>query len=230
MKKSNGTVNSDVKVVDDKKERTNKNKSKFGNSNATIAAKDKKLSQDNYSAAMKMLSQYRQSSSEQSRNIEDFSVSFTDMSMEQRGIPVMDKSNSKMKAENNNVTVTKEGTKVPLFNGLNILATPLSMQTGTSEDSDWQLQGSFGSVSFSTNENTSTDKVIGTIQLSSEKDYSKLKHAHLTSNDEQSKNTKSSVDYISANNDDKETKENDNINSEVNSNRIQSEKKEDEED
>ena len=133
IEKSNGTVNSDVKVVDDKKERTNKNKSKFGNSNAAIVAKDKKLSQDNYSDAMKMLSQYRQSSSEQSRNIEDFSVSFTDMSMEQRGIPVMDKSNSQMKAENENVTVTKEGTKVPLFNGPNILATPLSMQTGTSE-------------------------------------------------------------------------------------------------
>ena len=72
--------------------------------------------------------------------------------------------------------------------------------------------------------------MIGTIQLSSEKDYSKLKHAHLTSNDEQSKNTKSSVDYISVNNDDKETKENDNVNSEVNLNRIQSEKKEHEED
>ena len=92
----------------------------------------------------------------------------------------MDKSNSEMRAENENVTVTKEGTKVPLFNGPNILATPLSMQTGTSEDSDWQLQESFGSVSFCTNENTSTDKVIGTIQLSSEKDYSKLKHTHLT--------------------------------------------------
>ena len=97
-------------------------------------------------------------------------------------------------------------------------------------DSDWQPQDSFGSVNFSTNENTSTDKVIGTIQLSSEKDYSKLKHAHLTSNDEQSKNTESSVDYVSANNDDKETKENDNVNSEVNSNKIQSEKKEHEED
>ena len=84
IEKSNGTVNSDVKVVDNKKERTNKNESKFGNSNTTIVAKDKKLSQDNYSAAMKMLSQYRQSSSEQSGNIEDFNVSFTDMSMEQR--------------------------------------------------------------------------------------------------------------------------------------------------
>ena len=46
----------------------------------------------------------------------------------------------------------KEGTKVPLFNGPNILATPLINHMGTSEDSDWQPQESFGSVSFSTNE------------------------------------------------------------------------------
>ena len=141
-----------------------------------------------------------------------------DISIDRIGIPVMDKSNSEMNIDKENVTIMKEGTKVPLFNGPNILATPLINHVGTSEDSDWQPQESFGSVSFSTNENDSNDKVIGTIELEHKKDYADMHSLNIGKSAESSEQIISSEDSSMSQNAVKGTEPNGNVNSEVKSN------------
>ena len=89
----------------------------------------------------------------------------------------------------------------------------------TSEDSDWQPQESFGSVSFSTNENDSNDKVIGTIEFEHKKDYAEMKSLNLGKSVESSEKIVSTEDSSMSQTAAKGTEPNGNVNSKVKSNK-----------
>ena len=74
--KSKGIVNSEVCVVDDQTSKSDGNDSKCENLEELKVPKKKKLLKRSFSHAVKILSQYGESSTEQSDNIDEFTVSF----------------------------------------------------------------------------------------------------------------------------------------------------------